>query len=416
MDRIAGLVFLAGLGAALTQPIPATGKWTTTGLADYPINRSELQGEEISGKFYVVGGQCDCTGGGPTIDLYIYDAAANTWSKGKDMPAVRHHVATAKHGGKLYVFGGINQQLDSWPWDRGEVNAWVYDPATTNWTVLPDLPERVGAGDAETVGDKIYLAGGILEGENLAKPRTFEYDINTKVWTKKADMNAAREHFRMASIGGKIYAAAGRHNMMDVKIFEVYDPAANKWTALKDLPTTRGGVAVGAVNNRVYVMGGEGATAAVGLFNNVEEYDPIANTWKTMAVMTHPRHGMGGIEYDGKFWLIAGSNPFGHNPIKDVHHFQPPVNPSDIIHSQDGALDFSLAPSADVLTITLPYAAFVKLSYFDVKGTSHGVRRMGLLAEGKHRLSAGPTGAGFATAVIDGGEAGRKQARLVSLH
>lgn len=413
MVRIAGVVLAAGLGAAFAQ-IPALGKWTTTGLADYLINRSEHQGEEIDGKFYIVGGQCDCGGGGPTIDLYIYDVAANKWSKGKDMPAVRHHVATAKYNGKMYVFGGINQTLSFWPWDRGEVNAWEYDPKTNNWTVLPDMPERVGAGDAETIGDKIYIVGGILEGENMAKTRTIEYDVAAKTYVKKAEMNAPREHFRMASIGGKLYAAAGRHDHKDVKIFESFDPAANKWTALKDLPTTRGGVAVGAINNRIYVMGGEGATADVGLFNNVEEYDPATNSWKTMQPMTHPRHGMAGIEYDGKFWLVAGANPFGHNPIKDMHHFQPPAYATDIIAPMDGMRAISLSPSQGTLTLSLPYAAFVKMSYFDAKGAVKGVERVGMLAQGMHRLSSGPTGAGFAKAEIDGG-AGSRETKSVRL-
>lgn len=417
MGRIAGFILTAGLGAVMAQTIPATGKWTTTGLANYPINRSEHQGEEINGKFYVVGGQCDCPGGGPTIDLYIYTVATNTWAKGKDMPAIRHHVATAKHGGKFFVFGGITQQLNNWPWDRGEVNAWMYDPATDTWTTLPDMPERVGAGDAETVGDKIYVAGGILEGENIARTRTFEYNIAAKTWTRKANMNGAREHFRMASVGGKIYAAAGRHDHQDVKIFEAYDPAADKWTVLKPLPTTRGGVAVGAINNRIYVMGGEGANASIGLFNDVEEYDPGSDTWKSMADMTHPRHGMAGIEYDGKFWLVAGADPFGHNPIKDMHHFQPPAYATDIIHPMDGmrALSSSVSPTADGLSIRLPYAAFVKLSFFDAKGAAKGVESAGPLAEGVHRLPAAPSGAGFVKAVIEGGKAGRKETRSVRL-
>lgn len=404
----AGLIMAAGLGAAFGQAIPATGKWTTTGLADYPVNRSEHQGEEINGKFYVVGGQCDCGGGGPTIDLYIYNIATNTWSKGKDMPAVRHHVATAKHGGKFYVFGGVNQTLSSWPWDRGEVNAWVYDPGTNEWTVLRDMPERVGAGDAEAVGDKIYVAGGILEGENQARTRTLEYDIATNTWTKKADMKAAREHFRMASIGRKIYAAAGRHNHQDVKIFEVYDVDANTWTALKDLPTTRGGVAVGAINNRIYVMGGEGANASIGLFEEVEEFDPATNTWKRMADMTHPRHGMAGIEYDGKFWLVAGANPFGHNPIKNMHHFQPPAYATDIIHPQDGIRTLSISPATGALTLSLPYQAFVKLSFFDAQGAEKGAADAGLLAPGTHRLGSVPAGAGFVRAVVQGAGGGPK--------
>jgi N-acetylneuraminic acid mutarotase len=413
--RLVGLLLMGiGLEAASAQTVPAEGSWISSGFAEYPVNRSELQGEEIGGKFYTVGGQVEGSGGGPSADMYVYDVAADTWSKGPDMPARRHHVATAKHDGKFYVLGGIDQDLGSWPWDRGETNNWMFDPATSQWTELPPMPERVGAGDAEAVGGRIYVAGGILEGENQAKTRTLEYDIATRTWTRKAEMNAAREHFRMAAIGNRIYAAAGRHNERDVKVFEAYDVATDTWTKLADLPTTRGGVAVQAVNGRIYVMGGEGANASIGLFDDVDEYNPATNTWKKMRDMPIAVHGMAGIAYEGKIWIIAGSNPFGHQPKRFVYQFTPPQYGPISIAPAIGHPNLSLVPESGGLSLILPYAASVEVFFFDALGSGKGRVRTGSLERGAHRIEAIPAGSGFVRAVIDGG-AGRRDARTVRI-
>jgi len=316
---ITTLIIFCNLGAWAQD----LGEWKS-GLADYPINKSELHGAEIDGKFYLLGGQCDCAGGGASLEMFIYNVTADSWDRGTDLPSPRHHPAVTTLDGKLYVFGGINLELNNWPWLRGENNAWSFNPSTNKWTTLAPMPDRVGAGAAESLGGKIYVMGGISEGANLARTRVYEYDPTTNTWDTKEPMNGAREHFRAGVIGNRIYVAGGRHDGQDVQVFEAYEPSSNSWHVLTDLPTTRGGVAVGVINERLYVMGGEGANSEIGLFQDVDEYNPVTDSWKKMQPMLHARHGMGGIAYDGKMWLIGGANPFGHNPIQDVHYFTPP--------------------------------------------------------------------------------------------
>jgi len=70
---ISTLIILCNLGAGAQD----LGEWTA-GLADYPINKSELHGAEIDGKFYLVGGQCDCAGGGASLEMFIYNVIADS--------------------------------------------------------------------------------------------------------------------------------------------------------------------------------------------------------------------------------------------------------------------------------------------------------------------------------------------------
>ena len=83
-----------------------------------------------------------------------------------------------------------------------------------------------------------------------------------------------------------------------VKTVEAYDPVTNSWASLADMPTARNrlGVATGS-NGKIYAIGGQDDrndyTAVV------EEYDPVSNTWATRRSMSTERCMPG---------VVAGSN------------------------------------------------------------------------------------------------------------
>jgi N-acetylneuraminic acid mutarotase len=59
---------------------------------------------------------------------------------------------------------------------------------------------------------------------------------------------------------GKIYVLGGQQitalNNSVSRAVEVYDPAANEWTALPMMPLARHGIVGGVVGNRLYIGGG----------------------------------------------------------------------------------------------------------------------------------------------------------------
>ena len=69
----------------------------------------------------------------------VYDPQANAWTQMESMGTARREHASAAVGGKLYVFGG---------WDEeGEAlnTAEVYDPASGSWAQGPSLTAREAA-------------------------------------------------------------------------------------------------------------------------------------------------------------------------------------------------------------------------------------------------------------------------------
>lgn len=104
---------------------------------------------------------------------------------------------------------------------------------------------------------------------------------------------------------GKIYVAGGRQGSLasNLRTLEVYDPMANIWKSLPNMPTARGGLAAAALDGCLYVFGGEANT---GTFNQNEEFDPVTEMWRNLAPMPTARHGLGAVSFAGKIYVIGG--------------------------------------------------------------------------------------------------------------
>src|SRR5204863_985276 len=103
-----------------------------------------------------------------------------------------------------------------------------------------------------------------------------------------------------------------------------YDPAADAWTGLPDLPTGRNHLAVAALEGRVYVAGGRFG----GGFNSertavLEVYDPATGSWTTHTPLPSPRGGMASVEANGCLFAIGGegnyADPRGLSEQNEAH-------------------------------------------------------------------------------------------------
>ena len=65
---------------------------------------------------------------------------------------------------------------------------------------------------------------------------------------------------------------------------EVYDPAANAWSAVAPMKTARQGHGAVAADGKIWVVGDYKQSSA-------ECYDPASNTWTEVAPMSGPHIG-----------------------------------------------------------------------------------------------------------------------------
>jgi N-acetylneuraminic acid mutarotase len=259
--------------------------------------------------------------------VYEYDPATDKWTKKKPMPLASHHVAFTELNGKIYAFGGFVPPESGPPAWVPIDNAWEYDPAADTWKALAPMPTRRGSPVAVAANGKIYVIGGATTPPNQpdviavhpARPHVVvgaveEYDPAANTWRARTSMPTPRNHAVAGAVNGKVYVIGGRVGgafigiAADIDVVEEYDPATDRWGATRArMPTPRSAMAGGVYGGKIYVEGGEGQTGVYMMtFRSLEAYDPAANRWTVLPQMPVSRHGLAGAVVGNKLHMVSG--------------------------------------------------------------------------------------------------------------
>jgi hypothetical protein len=126
-------------------------------------------------------------------------------------------------------------------------------------------------------------------------------------WTLAANYPFVLESPGVTSNGTFAYSAGGRA-ANTTNAFYRYDPVANTWTSLANMPTAEyaAGVAYAANVNKVYLFGG--LDASNNLLRTTQIYNIATNTWSTGAAMPAARFFSAALYYgaNGKIYVIGG--------------------------------------------------------------------------------------------------------------
>lgn len=293
-----------------------SAKWTAIAAADKsePVERHEAAFIGVGDKFYLLGGRGDK----PTS---IYDTKTNTWTQGAKPPVEMHHTQPIVIDGKIHIIGAMT---GGYPGETPIPNIYSYDPATDSWSKGSEIPahrQRGGAG-AVVYKDKIYLACGIKDGHRGDHKKWLDvYDPKTGQWEELPDAPRARDHFQAVVARDKLYLLGGRTTIASQGPFkntigevDVYDFKNQTWSTLpKNLPTLRAGNYATLVGDEIIVMGGE-SDMQTPAHNEVEALNVKTNSWRTLASMLRGRHGTGVILYENKLYVASGSGDRGGGP------------------------------------------------------------------------------------------------------
>jgi N-acetylneuraminic acid mutarotase len=318
-----GVTFAASIVLICSAAAQAQGDWIK--LAPFPEPAQEIVGTAGDGKVFVFGGLPIGNNRAPKGLSWEYDVATNKWIKHKPMPLPAHHLAVTYYRGKVYIFGGGAQLVPGGPNWVPINNSWEYDPANDTWKALPPMPTARGAAVAAAVDGKIYVIGGasVHPGDKIvglsaqvphqAMPTNEAFDLRTNTWEERSPMPTARNHAAIGVVDGKIYVLGGRTgsvfvNASPTDVVEQYDPATDSWGyARARMPTARSGTAYGVYEGKIYVAGGEYLdNEIVGVYRDLQAYDPVADKWTILPEMPTPRHGLvGGVTGD-RFYVVSG--------------------------------------------------------------------------------------------------------------
>ena len=213
---------------AAAPPPPKSGLWHA--LPSAPTARQQVGATVSNGKLWVLGGLT--TVGTSTAKVEAYDPASRQWTSGPDLPLPLHHLMAVTYHNQLVVMGG-------WVPSGGDVEAnvskRVFALENDKWTELAPMLAPRAAGAAAVVGDDIVVSGGQANHQLVKDTEMFD---GTK-WTEIAPLPTPRDHLAAVSDGRYYYAIGGRMLSSDKNsgAFERYDPVANTWQALHNLPT-----------------------------------------------------------------------------------------------------------------------------------------------------------------------------------
>ena len=197
----------------------------------------------------------------------------------------------------------------------------------TDWVRKPVCVPTTGG------PDQVYRLNGTTGGGGSPTPTPSGTPICVPgPWQNQAPMPLDLYGAGGASDGTFFYAAGGYSFSVPgtVASFNRYDPVANSWTSLPDMPQSA--IEPLAVyyppTNTIYVFGGEDGDTGVN-YNITRIYDITGNTWTTGANMPDVRSFMAGgyVPATGMIYLVSGystgqvtdaqPNTWQYDPVAD---------------------------------------------------------------------------------------------------
>ena len=142
-------------------------------------------------------------------------------------------------------------------------------------------------------------------------------------WTGRADMPAPRSSLSNGAVNGKIYVIGGATNapFKSLLTVEEYDPFRDTWRRRANMPTARCCLSTSVVNGKIYAIGGFVEPHGP-ILSTVEEYDPVTDTWTRKADMPTARLALSAGMVNGRIYAIGGGKE-GFVGLSSVEEYDP---------------------------------------------------------------------------------------------
>jgi Kelch motif len=258
-------------------------------------------------RLYVLGGLSSLFR--PEDKVEKYDARQKLWSIGPSLPAPRHHFAASRLGQDLYVSGGtdvagVGLGHQYWP---PRNNFWRLTPGANRWQALTPMIEPRWGHRMVAHDGRLYVVGG--RGQSA---RVLIYTPG-KDWTTGADLPRMRDHLSVVVAGGRIWAIGGRDPRSIARV-DIYDAPGDVWQAGPDLPYATSGAAEAAVDDVIYIFGGEEPSFLDGGVNDrhwMLDTRVPGPRWEPAPTPPLAVHGSDGAVLEGTIAIAGGSTRHG---------------------------------------------------------------------------------------------------------
>lgn len=177
--------------------------------------------------------------------------------------------------------------------------------APGSWTTAAPLPDERTEVSVASDGERLYLLGGF--GRDRQAPRAvYAYDPDADAWSHLTDLPEGVNHAGLAHLDGRLYVVGGyREATFDaVDHLHIHDVGSGTWRDGPPLPTPRGALAVAVHGGRIHAIGGVGADGQ--RTGAHEVFDPASEAWAAAAPMPTPRDHFAAATVGGEIIAVAG--------------------------------------------------------------------------------------------------------------
>jgi len=138
-------------------------------------------------------------------------------------------------------------------------------------------------------------------------------------WRSLAQMPTPRGRLAVVALDDLIYAIGGASEQGITGRVEVYDAGSDSWNSAPPLPTPAANVQAAAVGGRIYVPGGYSANGD--FLDCLQVYDLAAAAWSEGQALPLPLAGYALAAYQGQLYLFGGSGGQGYQA--DAYRYDP---------------------------------------------------------------------------------------------
>jgi N-acetylneuraminic acid mutarotase len=232
---------------------------------------------------------------------FIFDVATRQWRVGPPLPLGLNHPAAAVLEGQIYLAGGYRGNAPSGA---------VFTLTAGRWERRASLHYPRGALGLVALDGHLYAVGGRGAQDEVGPAEV--YDPGANAWRDLPELPMPRDHVAAAAFRGRVCVAGGRFgsSTRNTGRVDCWDPAGGAWATLPSLPRPTSGAAAGVLADRLLVLGGEESTAVIDLF---AAYD--GTHWESLEPMRAPRHGLGVALAANRLYVCAGGNPAGLHAV-----------------------------------------------------------------------------------------------------
>ena len=271
----------------------------------------------VDGRIYVLGGIHNSRNG--PIEVDRYDPSSDAWTRVSSMPTRRNHFTcgAALAGDELWVCGG---KPDGQGYG-GVKRVDVYDTRTGSWRRAPDLPEPHWAGPTVIIDGKVHVltGGGASNSDSTAHHFVLDLADESAGWSTARAVPKPRVHVAGVAYRGRIWIIGGEYHHRhdgDTTTVQVYDPATDSWTqSVAQLPQARSHHewATFVHDDRIWTVSGVDSSQSPRAQETIYRYDPGADRWDRLDDLPHKLASPGAKIVNGTLHVFGGGidNWFG---------------------------------------------------------------------------------------------------------